>query len=217
MKKFLEFMKNDLASIKEVSLSEIGGNKNNTAVIVVDMVKGFYNEGPLANEKVGEIISDIVRLDKITEDYKKVFFIDSHTEDAKEFNSYPAHCIEGSVETELIDELQELSSIKNKNTMIVKKNSVNGFHCNELKEIIDDKNIEKIIVVGVCTDICVKNFVMSAITYINQFNLDKEIIVPQNMVETFDADFHNREFWNLTSLFEMKTNGVRIVKDINSK
>ena len=216
MEKFLEFMKSDLSNIRGISLEEIGANKNNTAVIIVDMVKGFYNEGPLANEKVGEIISDIVKLDKITDGYRKVFFIDSHVENAKEFTSYPKHCIEGTVETELIDELKELESINNKNTIIVRKNSINGFHCEELKEIIDNKAIEKIIVVGVCTDICVKNFVMSAITYINQFNLDKEIIVPSNMVETFDADFHNREFWNLTSLFEMKTNGVKIVRDINS-
>ena len=216
MEKFLEFMKDDLSNIKEASLSEIGANENNTVVIVVDMVKGFYNEGPLANEKVGEIISDIVKLDKITEGYKKIFFIDSHIENAKEFDSYPKHCIEGTIETELIDELKELDSIQNKNTLVVRKNSINGFHCEELKEIIDDEVIEKIIVVGVCTDICVKNFVMSAITYINQFNLNKEIIVPSNMVETFDADFHNREFWNLTSLFEMKVNGVKIVKDIKS-
>lgn len=215
MEKFLEFMKNDLSNINEVSLGKIGANKNNTAVIIVDMVKGFYNEGPLANEKVSKIINHIVRLDKITEDYKKVFFIDSHSENAKEFDSYPVHCIEGTVEAELIDELQVLDSIQNKNTIIVRKNSINGFHSKELKEIVDDNNIKYIIVVGVCTDICVKNFVMSAVTYINQFNLDKKIIVPANMVETFDAEFHNRDFWNLTSLFEMKANGVKIVKDVN--
>ncbi|MGL4656076.1 MAG: cysteine hydrolase family protein [Sarcina sp.] len=215
MEKFLEFMKNDLSNVTEVSLKELNANKENTAVIVVDMVKGFYNEGPLANEKVGEIIQDIVRLDEITQDYKKVFFIDSHPENAKEFESYPPHCVEGTIEAELIDELQASESIDNKNTVIVRKNSINGFHSKELKEIVDDENIKYIIVVGVCTDICVKNFVMSAVTYINQFNLDKEIIIPTNMVETFDADFHSREFWNLTSLFEMKTNGVRIVKDIN--
>lgn len=214
MQKFLEFMKNDLENISEVSLESLGANKDNTVVVVVDMVKGFYNEGPLANEKVGAIIGDIVRLDEITKDYKKVFFIDSHEEGAKEFTCYPPHCIEGSVEEELIDELLQAEGVKNKNTLIVKKNSVNGFHCKELRAVIDDKNIENIIVVGVCTDICVKNFAMTTVTYLNQYNLDKNIIVPANMVETFDADFHNREYWNLTSLFEMKANGVKIVKDI---
>ncbi|MGL5068585.1 MAG: cysteine hydrolase family protein [Sarcina sp.] len=214
MEKFLEFMRKDLESITEVSFESLGVNKDNTALIVVDMVKGFYNEGPLANEKVGEIIGDIVRLDKMTTDFKKIFFIDSHSEDAREFKSYPPHCVAGSVEEELIDELLQSESLNNKNTMLVKKNSINGFHCEELRAVVDDEKIKNIIVVGVCTDICVKNFVMTAITYLNQFNLDKEIIVPANMVETFDADFHNREYWNLTSLFEMKTNGAKIVKDI---
>ncbi|WP_297522450.1 isochorismatase family cysteine hydrolase [uncultured Clostridium sp.] len=214
MEKFLEFMKNDLVTIAEVSLKELGANKDNTALIIVDMVKGFYNIGALANEKVGNIISDIVRLDKDTKDYKKVFFIDSHEDNAREFKSYPAHCIAGSVEEELVDELLNSESLKNKNTIIVKKNSINGFHCKEIKEIVDDEKIKNIIVVGVCTDICVKNFVMTAVTYLNQYNLEKDIIVPANMVETFDADFHNREYWNLTSLFEMKANGVKIIKDI---
>lgn len=212
MKEFLDFMKNDLANLEDMKLSSL--KKDETAIIVVDMVKGFYNVGPLANDKVAQIIPNIVRLDKNTDDYSKVFFIDSHEENSMEFSSYPAHCVEGTEESELVDELLESTSMKNRNTIMVKKNSVNGFHCDEIKNIMDDSNIKNYVVVGVCTDICVKNFVMSAITYFNQKNLDKKIIVPANMVETYDAPFHNREFWNLTSLFEMKSNGVEVVKDI---
>ena len=215
MEKFLAYMKEDLSKIESVSFEELGVNKENTALIVVDMVKGFYNEGPLANPDVKNVIEPMLKLNEKMKDYKKVFFIDSHNENSVEFKSYPKHCVGGTIEEELIDEFLESEAITNKNTIFIKKNSVNGFHANGFEEIRENKNIENFIVVGVCTDICVKNFVLSLKTYFNERNLEKRIIVPANMVETYDADFHSRDFWNLTSLFEMKSNGVQIVKDIN--
>lgn len=214
MEKFLAYMKNELRDLESISLEGINANKENTVIVFVDMIKGFYNIGPLSNQKVSEIIKPIVDLNNKTIDYKKIFFVDNHNEDSIEFNSYPKHCIEGTDESELIDELLNSEAIKNKNTFIIKKNSINGFHSDELREIVQDKSIKNFIVTGVCTDICVKNFVISLLTYFNEKNIERKIIVPQNMVETFDADFHNREFWNLTSLFEMKSNGVQIVKEV---
>lgn len=210
MEKFLKFMQDDLKSVGEVSLSDF--SKENTAVIFVDMVKGFYNEGPLANEKVENIIPSLAILNEKTKGYKKIFFVDSHTEDSTEFKCYPKHCIKDTVEEEIIDELQ--IDDEDKNISIIKKNSINGFHAKGVKEFLDDSSIQNYIVVGVCTDICVKSFVLTTISYFNEKNLDKKIIVPMNMVETFDFDFHSREFWNLTSLFEMKSNGAIIVKEI---
>lgn len=212
MREFLEFMQNDLDNIKEISLNDL--KSNDTAVIIVDMIKGFYNVGSLSNKYVKNIIPNIVDLNNNTKDYKKIFFIDSHNENSREFSSYPKHCIEGTLESELIDELIENDVLKNKRAIFIKKNSTNGFHCEEIKKLLDDKTLKNFIVVGVCSDICVKNFVISAITYFNQNNLEKKIVVPINMVETYDAPYHNREFWNLTSLFEMKANGVNIVKNI---
>lgn len=215
MEKFLAFMKQDLNDLKSITLDELNATKENTAVIFVDMVKGFYNKGPLANENVANIIKPLVDLNEKTKDYRKIFFIDSHEENSVEFNSYPRHCVRGTEEEELIDELLLSEGFKNPNTKIIKKNSINGFHCEEFKRFINEEEITNFIIVGVCTDICVKNLTISLITYFNEKNMRRKIIVPQNMVETYDASFHNREFWNLTALFEMKANGVCVVKDIN--
>ncbi|MGL4991958.1 MAG: cysteine hydrolase family protein [Sarcina sp.] len=212
MREFLEFMKKDLDNIEDISLSKL--KSNDTAVIIIDMVKGFYDVGPLSNPYVKNIIPNIIKLYNNTKDYKKIFFIDSHNENSREFSSYPKHCIKGTTESELIDELIESDVLKSKNSIFIKKNSTNGFHCEQMKKLLDDKTLKNFIVVGVCSDICVKNFVISAVTYFNQNNLEKEIVVPINMVETYDAPYHNREFWNLTSLFEMKANGVKLVKNI---
>lgn len=214
MEKFLSYMKSELRDLESISLEDINATKDNTVIMFVDMIKGFYNIGPLSNEKVKNVIGPITELNNKTIDYKKIFFIDSHNEDSIEFSSYPRHCVKGTDESELIDELLNSEAIENKNTSIIKKNSINGFHCDELSKLFLDDKIKNFIVTGVCTDICVKNFVMSLLTYFNEKNLERKIIVPKNMVETFDADFHNRDFWNLTSLFEMKSNGVQIVKCI---
>ncbi|MGL4742342.1 MAG: isochorismatase family cysteine hydrolase [Sarcina sp.] len=214
MEKFLKFMENDISYVKESSLGELNATRENTILIVVDMVKGFYDQGALANDLVEGIINPIVELDKKMKGYRKVFFVDSHTEESMEFGAYPPHCIEGTLEEELIDELKVCEGIKEKDTRIVKKNSINGFHSPEFKVFLDDKSIENYIVVGVCSDICVKNLALTMKSYFNQNNLDKKIIVPSNMIETFDAPFHNREFWNLLSLFEMKSNGIKIIKAI---
>ena len=64
MIKFLEQINNEFKDIKALDMSLLENKKeitkDNTTIIVVDMVKGFYNEGPLQNEKVKEIINPMI-------------------------------------------------------------------------------------------------------------------------------------------------------------
>lgn len=202
----------ELSQINSISLSEF--NKDNTAVIVIDMVKGFYNVGPLASQRVEKIIRPIIVLNEKTFGYKKIFFIDSHTENSIEFKSYPIHCLNLSEEEELIDELKDGATIHS-NTSYIKKNSINGFHSPQFnKWLKENTQIDKFIVVGVCTDICVESFTMALRTYFNEHNINKRIIVPVNMVETYDAGNHNAELMNMMALYKMKSNGIEVVKEI---
>lgn len=217
MIKFLEQIDNEFKNVETLDINSFEQGKeitkDNTAIIVVDMVKGFYNEGALKNDKVEEIINPMVNFLTKVKEYNKVFFIDSHDEKSAEFLSYPKHCINGTTESELIDELIDFS--KNKKSVILRKNSINGFHSDRFKNWIDNnKQIDNLIIVGVCTDICVKTLAISLKTYFNEINQYKRIIVPKNMVETYDAPFHNRDFTNLVAFYEMRSNGIEIVKDI---
>lgn len=214
---FLEQIDNEFKSVEALDISSFEqGNeitKDNTAIIIVDMVKGFYNEGALKNQKVKEIINPMVNFLTKVKDYNKVFFIDSHNEESAEFLSYPKHCVNGTSESELIDELLEFS--KDSKSVIVRKNSINGFNSEDFRKWIkDNKDIDSLIIVGVCTDICVKTLAISLKTYFNEINQYKRIIVPKNMVETYHAPFHNRDFTNLVSFYEMRSNGIEIVKEI---
>ncbi|WP_341479245.1 hypothetical protein [Clostridium gasigenes] len=42
-----------------------------------------------------------------------------------------------------------------------------------------------------------------------------DVIVPINAVETYDAPWHNANAMNLFSLLDMKTNGIKLVNNIN--
>ena len=79
-------------------------------LITVDMVNGFVKEGPLAAPSIMRIVPrQIELLEEASNDKNTglIFIRDSHSEDATEFKTYPAHCIRGTYETEIIDELKK--------------------------------------------------------------------------------------------------------------
>ncbi len=78
----------------------------------------------------------------------------------------------------------------------------------------NELSIETYIIVGDCTDICIKQFALSLKTYFNEKNENKKVIVPANAVETFhlDVTYHHAGLMNLLSLYEMEQGGIEIVK-----
>lgn len=213
MKKFDEFLKNSLDYLKEIynkvenvpELKADAINYKNTMLVVVDINNGFARKGALYSERVENLIApiaDLVR--KFSENNGKVIaFTDAHPEETIEFESYPKHCIDGEWESELVDELKEF------NIEVIKKNSTNGFIEKNYKVPEDIKNV---IVVGDCTDICIYQFAISQKSYFNMLNQGKNVIVPKNLVDTFDAPFHNGDFNNLVFLNSMIDNGINVVE-----
>lgn len=204
--------------IKELNLLPIELKSlplKNTALIVVDMVVGFVEEGILSSPRVKDMAVNLLNLNNKTKGYSKIYFVDSHNEDAEELKSYPTHCIVNTKEEELIDELKE-AVIQEDNIKVIKKNSTNGFHVPEfgiwLNEVVD--KVDNFIIVGCVTDICVLQFSLSLKTYFNQINLSKRVIVPANCVETFDMPGHSGDEMNLFALANMQSNGIEIVSEI---
>ena len=190
-------------------------SKDNTAIITVDMVKGFVKKGMLSSPRIISIIDAIVDLNKRSEEYKKIFFLDEHEENSAELTTYAKHCIKGTEESELIDELNK-EEVIGKNTTMISKNSTNGFHAPAFKVWLEKNEdiIENYIVIGCEADICVSHFATTLKTYFNEKNLNRRIIVPINGVETFDFGTHDGDLMKIISLWEMKTNGIEIVDKI---
>ena len=66
------------------------------------------------------------------------------------------------------------------------------------------------IFVGVCEDICVLNIAIPTKMYFNENNIDCEIIVPQNAVETFDSETHPREEYKILTKKLLRLNGIKV-------
>ena len=152
------------------------------AVIVADVVKGFFEEGnPLyCGEAARRIIPNIQQLleQEIAQGSKVFYIIDRHEPDDPEFKMFPPHCIAGTSETELIPEVAQYPG------EIIYKNRYSAFFNTTLEEKLKALQPEKLIVCGVCTDICVLHTVSDA------RNRNYEVEVPVDCVTSFDLAKH---------------------------
>lgn len=179
-----------------------------TLVFVVDVNNGFIKKGALADIDIKEIVPKIIKLIK---KYKRVFITDYHKEDAIEFNVFPEHCKEGTEECEIVDELK---AVMTDDDIVYKKNSTNFFHVLS-KEGKIPTNYKNVIIVGCCTDICVMQFALSLKTYYNQNDMDINVIVPVDCVDTYNApNYHEAEDYNDFALRIMEQAGINVVSTI---
>ncbi|CEP82942.1 isochorismatase family cysteine hydrolase [Paraclostridium sordellii] len=205
--KEFENMKFNLEKLKSKKINALDLSK--TMLFIIDMNNGFAKKGALYSDRVEALINPITNLAKILEakNCEIIAFTDSHNKDSIELRSYPTHCLENDYESKIVDEISTIKNLK-----VIPKNSTNGFFCLEDK---DFKNIDNIIVVGDCTDICIYQFVVTLKAYFNQNNIDKNIIVPMNLVDTYHIDnIHNSEIMNVVFLNSMIQNGVEVIKEI---
>ena len=171
-------------------------------VFVIDMVNGFAKFGSMADPNIAKIapaIASQIRRAKAVQ-----FICDAHGERDLEMKSYPAHCIEGTPEAEIIDELAEFAN----ETNTTKKRSTNGFHALD-KAILDD--FDRFIITGCCTDICVLQFALALRTYLNEKNMKKDVILPRECVQTYDAPNHSKDYYNECALNLMKNAGILVI------
>ena len=183
-------------------------------LIVVDTVNGFMTDGALANPDAMHIVSKQIKLiEKILERNGLVIFVkESHDRNCMEFNYFPEHCLTGSFETELVDELKPYE----KYGITIEKNSTSFMFARGFLNLMSlMKNLNVIIGNGVCSDICIPNGFIPLKNYFNQNNRDVEIIVPLDSVDTFDAPNHNRDEYQYASNILMDQSGIKLVKTIN--
>ena len=179
-------------------------------LICVDMVNGFVKEGPMSDTYIEHIVPENIKLmKKIIEDGERLAIIkDTHKEDAIEFKRYPKHCIEGTREADLIDELKSFE----KDSLVYKKNSTSTIYAPGFLEDIDKMdNLKEVIITGCCTDICVINLAIPLKNYFDEHDRDVNIVVPKNAVETYNSTEHNREEYNEMAFKLMKQAGIELV------
>ncbi|MAF85813.1 MAG: hypothetical protein CL875_04975 [Dehalococcoidales bacterium] len=172
------------------------------AVLVIDMIKGFLKEGcPLyCGDKARRIIPNIQGLlERELAQGSKVFFIcDQHAPDDPEFKMFPPHCVEGSAETELIPELADYPG------EVIPKRRYSVFYDTSLEEKLSQLKPEKLIVCGVCTEICVLHTVADA------RNRYYQVEVPVDCVASFDEIAHRFALEHMEKTLGAKLTSFRV-------
>ncbi|MDA3062657.1 MULTISPECIES: cysteine hydrolase family protein [unclassified Campylobacter] len=171
-------------------------------VFVIDMVNGFAKFGAMADPNIAKIAPAIAS--QIRRSAGVHFICDAHGERDLEMKRYPAHCIEGSPEAEIIDELSEFATPQN----TTKKRSTNGFYALD-KAILSE--FDRFVITGCCTDICVLQFALALRTYFNENDINKDIVVPTECVATYDAPNHEREYYEKCALNLMRNAGILVI------
>ncbi len=169
-------------------------------VLVIDMVKGFLESGH--NLYCGDESREIIpRVHGLLERERAagsgiLFISDHHDPDDLEFQVFPVHCVKGTSEPDVISELAEFVTGDN----VIPKNRYSGFFNTPLEARLAALKPEKIIICGVCTDICVLHTASDA------RNRDYPVEVPADCVASFKHDAHE---WALSHLKDIL--GAKVV------
>ncbi len=171
------------------------------AVIVVDMLDGFLTPGRnlYCGDEARKIVPNVQRLlEKEQARGSKVFFIcDTHDPDDLEFEMFPVHCVRGTMEAELIPELQGYEGD------VIRKRRYSAFFETDLEKRLKELAPDKVIVCGVCTDICVMHTTSDA------RNRDYTVEIPTDCVASFSTENHEFALKHMKEIL-----GARLVEPV---
>ncbi|XP_040997102.1 nicotinamidase 1-like isoform X2 [Juglans microcarpa x Juglans regia] len=174
-----------------------------TGLVLVDIINGFctVGAGNLApkqpNSQISGMIKESERLARLfcEKKWPIMAFLDSHHPNKPE-EPYPPHCIVGTDESNLIPALRWIENEPNVN--IRRKDCFDGYlgsteadGSNVFVDWVKKNQIKSLLVVGICTDICVLDFVCSTLSARNLgFLTPLQDVVYSRACATFDIPLH---------------------------
>ncbi len=213
-------------------------------LIIVDIVNGFATVGagnlaPQAeNAQVNRMVSESDRLARVFEGkgWAVLAFLDTH-EPGKPEPPYPPHCEAGTGEEELVPALKWLED--SAAATLVRKDCINGFvgsigadGRNAVVDWVNANEVETVLVVGICTDICVMDFVLTMLSARNHglmpscrdivvydggcatYDLPKSVVTDLGLPETAS---HPQDLTHHMGLYFMAARGARIASDVAAR
>ncbi|KAH9297629.1 hypothetical protein KI387_029311, partial [Taxus chinensis] len=146
------------------------------------------------NQQINVMVEESVKLAKefSARKWPMLAFLDTHHPDKPE-PPYPPHCIAGTGEENLVPALEWLED--DPNVVIKHKDCINGFigciqkdGSNAFVDWVKANEIQVVLVAGICTDICVLDFVVTVLSARNHGLIPplEEVVVYSQGCATFD-------------------------------
>ncbi|MFX1579840.1 MAG: cysteine hydrolase family protein [Promethearchaeota archaeon] len=128
-------------------------NPKKTSLVVIDMLNDFVEEkGTLVVPKAKSLLPNQTRL---LEAARKagvmvMYLTDNHEPDDDEFEKWPPHAVVGTWGSKVVDALKP-----EKDDKVIPKRRYSGFFGTDLDLRLRERGIEKVVLTGVLTDICI--------------------------------------------------------------
>ena len=180
---------------------------HNTAVLVVDMLNDFCEEGgamvlPGAERLYGP---QNALMDAMREAGGIVVFVnDSHRPGLRrdrEFLKRDVHCVQGTWGAEVVPALKQAED-----DLTVLKYRYSGFFNTDLDLTLKDMEIDTVIVTGVVTNVCVRSTVHDA------FFHGYRVVVPEDCVAATGPREQASSLYDISTQFGWVTDGPEIIR-----
>ena len=176
-------------------------------LVIVDEVNGFCTVGagnmapPAPDAPIERMVAETDRIARAFAERRQAIlaFLDTHQSDRPE-PPYPAHCVSGTGEENLVPELAWLED--SPHATLIRKDCINGFvgaieaayhgkhgqHHNKLVDWINAHRLDSMVVTGICTDICVMDLVLTLLSARNHGMVPTltDIVVYEPATATYD-------------------------------
>jgi nicotinamidase-related amidase len=230
----------EVAKAAPIAFESLALGERRAGLVVVDEVVGFAavgggNLAPKAEDaQVSRMVHETVKLAHAFVEAKRpiLAFQDTHVPGKPE-PPYPPHCEMGSGEEELIPELAWLAV--EPNVTLIRKDCINGFigaQAGEENRFVDwvrNNRLDALITVGICTDICVMDFVLTVLSARNRDMMPslKDVYVYEPGCATYDLSAetaaeaglpetatHPQALTHHMGLYFMASRGARLINAI---
>ena len=165
--------KKDISSIPiegDTNFREQKIDKNNTALLVIDLQKGEYNPEIISKKPHDKYMWDRINnivlpngkkiIDKCRQNKVEVIYtvVESYTKDGRDrgidYKISGIFCAKNSKEAEVLDEIKPLD-----NEIIIPKTSSSVFNSTNIEYVLRNLSIQYLMIFGIVTDQCVETAV----------------------------------------------------------
>ncbi|MDH3662928.1 MAG: isochorismatase family protein [Alphaproteobacteria bacterium] len=197
-----------LQATMPIALGSYAPFERPSGLVIVDEVNGFCAVGggnlapPAPDVQIAKMVEETNRLaSRFVEEKAPILaFLDTH-EPGKPEPPYPPHCERGTGEENLVPELAWLDECGA--ATLMRKDCINGFvggmeasyvggghgqFHNKVVDWINSHRLEAVITTGICTDICVMDFVLTLLSARNHGLMPtlNDIVVYEPATATYD-------------------------------